>query len=176
MQAVESYRLWPEGPEFESRSPCIAQARIRLATNTLPQTPHRVGALCTRYVFYWVSVPHCSRQNYVNGHILVVSALLQCSWLHVCSQIITFPCIMHHTFNSLFNWFCDVGTSSGELSASDISALPPSHLRCSISESRLPLHRPITRRLILPPGDSFITFPLQCKLLVHWWCGEFFCL
>ena len=36
VQAVESYRLWPEGPGFESRSPRIAQARVRLATDTLP--------------------------------------------------------------------------------------------------------------------------------------------
>ena len=49
MQAVESYRLWPEGPGFESRSPRIAQARVRLATDTLPQTLHRAGALCTGY-------------------------------------------------------------------------------------------------------------------------------
>ena len=37
VQAVESYRLWPEGPRFESWSPRIAQARVRLATDTLPQ-------------------------------------------------------------------------------------------------------------------------------------------
>ena len=49
MQAAESYRLWPEGPGFESRSPSIARARVRLAINTLPQTPHRAGALCTGY-------------------------------------------------------------------------------------------------------------------------------
>ena len=36
VQAVESYRLWPEGHGFESRSPRIAQARVRLATDTLP--------------------------------------------------------------------------------------------------------------------------------------------
>ena len=36
-------------PGFESRSPRIAQARIRLATDTLRQTPHRAGALCTGY-------------------------------------------------------------------------------------------------------------------------------
>ena len=47
VQAVESYRLWLEGPGFESQSPRIAQARVRLATDTLPQTPHRAGALCT---------------------------------------------------------------------------------------------------------------------------------
>ena len=52
MQAVESYRLWPEGPGFESRSPRIAQARVRLATDTLPQTPHRAGALCTGYALF----------------------------------------------------------------------------------------------------------------------------
>ena len=52
VQAVESYRLWPEGPGFESRSPRIAQARVRLATNTLPQTPHRAGALCTGYALF----------------------------------------------------------------------------------------------------------------------------
>ena len=34
---------------FESRSPRIAQARVRLATNTLPQTLHRAGALYTGY-------------------------------------------------------------------------------------------------------------------------------
>ena len=34
---------------FESRSPRIAQARVRLATDTLPQTPHRARALCTGY-------------------------------------------------------------------------------------------------------------------------------
>ena len=36
-------------PGFESRFPRITQARVRLATNTLPQIPHRVGALCTGY-------------------------------------------------------------------------------------------------------------------------------
>ena len=36
-----------------SRSPRIAQARVRLATNTLPQTPHRAGALCTGYRGYF---------------------------------------------------------------------------------------------------------------------------
>ena len=49
VQAVESYRLGPEGPGFESRSPRIAHARVRLATDTLPQTPHRAGAFCTGY-------------------------------------------------------------------------------------------------------------------------------
>ena len=52
VQAVESYRLWPEGPRFESWSPRIAQARVRLATDTLPQTPHRAGALCTGYALF----------------------------------------------------------------------------------------------------------------------------
>ena len=52
VQAVESYRLCPEGPGFESRSPRIAQARVRLATDTLPQTPHRAGALCTGYALF----------------------------------------------------------------------------------------------------------------------------
>ena len=45
-----TYRLWPEGSGFESQSPHIAQVRIRLATDTLSQTPHRAGALCTGYV------------------------------------------------------------------------------------------------------------------------------
>ena len=31
------------------RSPCIVHARVRLATDTLSQTPHRAGALCTGY-------------------------------------------------------------------------------------------------------------------------------
>ena len=52
VQAVESYRLWPEGPGFESRSSRIAQARVRLATDILPQTPHRAGALCTGYALW----------------------------------------------------------------------------------------------------------------------------
>ena len=37
------------GCEHESRSPRIAQARVRLAIDTLPQTLHRAGALCTGY-------------------------------------------------------------------------------------------------------------------------------
>jgi len=49
----ESYRLWPKGPGFESPSPRIAQARVRLATNTLPHTPHRAGALCIGYTFFF---------------------------------------------------------------------------------------------------------------------------
>jgi len=61
VQAVESYRLWPEGPVFESWSPRIAQARVRLATDTLPQTPHRAGALCTGYaidlIHNWFNAP-----------------------------------------------------------------------------------------------------------------------
>ena len=52
VQVVESYRLWPEGPGFELWYPRIAQARVRLATNTLPQPPHRAGALCTGYAFF----------------------------------------------------------------------------------------------------------------------------
>ena len=49
VQAVESYRMRPEGLGFESQSPRIAQARLRLVTDTLPQTPHRAGALCNGY-------------------------------------------------------------------------------------------------------------------------------
>jgi len=49
VQAVESYCLWSEGLGFESQSPRIAQARVRLAIDTLPQTLHRAGALCTGY-------------------------------------------------------------------------------------------------------------------------------
>jgi len=54
VQAVESYCLWPEGPGFESRSSRIAQARLRLATDTLPQIPHRAGALYTGSFFMLV--------------------------------------------------------------------------------------------------------------------------
>ena len=54
VKAVESYRLWLEGPGFESRSPRIAQTMVRLATNTLPQTSHRAGALCTGYALFIV--------------------------------------------------------------------------------------------------------------------------
>ena len=39
-----TYRLWPEGPGFESQSPRITQARVRLATDTLPQTSRRSGS------------------------------------------------------------------------------------------------------------------------------------
>ena len=56
VQTVESYRLWPEGSGFESRSPRIAQARVNLATDTLPQTLHRAGALCTGYVLFFVAI------------------------------------------------------------------------------------------------------------------------
>ena len=40
------------GPGFESRSPRIAQARVRLVTDALPQTPHRAGALYTGYALF----------------------------------------------------------------------------------------------------------------------------
>ena len=54
VQVVESYCLWPKGPGFESRSPRITQTRVRLATDTLPQTPHREGALWgTPFVLNW---------------------------------------------------------------------------------------------------------------------------
>ena len=56
VQAVESYRLWPEGLGFESRSPRIAQTKVRLATDTLPQTPHRAGALCTGYALIYLAL------------------------------------------------------------------------------------------------------------------------
>ena len=59
VQAVESYRLWPECPGFESRSPRIVQARVRLATDTLPQTPHRAGALCTGYADLHSEIETC---------------------------------------------------------------------------------------------------------------------
>ncbi|XP_066340762.1 pentatricopeptide repeat-containing protein At4g14820-like [Miscanthus floridulus] len=61
VQAVESYRLRLEGPGFESRSPRIARARVRLATDTLPQTLHRAGALCTGY---------CQTRNYKEALLL----------------------------------------------------------------------------------------------------------
>ena len=48
MQAVESYRLWSEGPGFKSRPSHIAQVRVRLATDTLPQTPHWVRPFTCR--------------------------------------------------------------------------------------------------------------------------------
>ena len=44
----------PEGPGFESRSSCIAQARVRLANDILLQTPHRAGAFCTGYVLLYI--------------------------------------------------------------------------------------------------------------------------
>ena len=71
VQAVESCRLWPEGPGFESRSPRIAQARVRLATDTLPQTPHRAGALCTGYALFILETVsslllYCSRRRQSN--------------------------------------------------------------------------------------------------------------
>ena len=65
-------------------------------------------------------------------------------------------------------WVCHVGTSGAELPATDNSALLPSHLRSSISESRFPSQRPVTCRLILPPGDSYITFPLSYATT---WCN-----
>ena len=64
VQAVESYRLWSEGPGFESRSPRIAQARVRLATDTLPQTLHRAGALCTGYALFFNTLQSNSTFNF----------------------------------------------------------------------------------------------------------------
>ena len=101
VQAVESYHMWPEGPMFESRSPRIAQARIRLATNTLPQTPYRAGALCTGYApmecvqgwrtIMFPQIRYTSKQNHlkhISNHasvsdtytlsISVIHSTLQC--------------------------------------------------------------------------------------------------
>ena len=51
---------------IESRSPRIAQARVRLATDTLPQIPHRAGALCTEYALLrWYLVSGLVRRVYV---------------------------------------------------------------------------------------------------------------
>ena len=65
MQAVESYRLSPEGPGFELRSPRIAQARVRLTTDTLSQTPHRAGALCTGYALVNLEILKTCRVAFV---------------------------------------------------------------------------------------------------------------
>ena len=81
VQAVESYRLWPEGPGFESRSPRIAQARVKLATDTLPRTPYRAGALCTGYALY---VNMSSLFHYfleVCKYVISVSLLILTCWL-----------------------------------------------------------------------------------------------
>ena len=67
MWPEESYRLWPEGPGFELRSPRIAQARVRLATNTLPQTPHIAGALCTGYAIFSILVVEVQFFYYVTS-------------------------------------------------------------------------------------------------------------
>jgi len=55
-------------------SPHIAQARVRLAIDTLPQTPHRVGALCTGY-----PPPYCY------GLVLFLPWSLFCSMSQVSS-------------------------------------------------------------------------------------------
>ena len=48
-----SYKLYQTWVGYESQSPRIVQARVRLATDTLPQTPYRAGALCTGYAFFF---------------------------------------------------------------------------------------------------------------------------
>jgi len=57
VQAVESYRLWPEGSGFESWSSRIAQARVRFATNTLsrPRTEWELSALGTPFFYLDIS-------------------------------------------------------------------------------------------------------------------------
>ena len=52
-------------PGFESRSPRIAQARVRLATNTFPQTPHKAGALCIGYALYYLLLSQINNSNTV---------------------------------------------------------------------------------------------------------------
>jgi hypothetical protein len=47
-----SGRILPLVTRFESWSPRIAHARVRLATDTLPHIPHRAGALCTGYALF----------------------------------------------------------------------------------------------------------------------------
>jgi len=88
VQAVESYRLWPEGPGFESRSPRIAQARVRLATDTLPQTPHRAGALCTEYAPFFILVTERKTRSFLVidlcfrlGHLVFILDCSQKSWV-----------------------------------------------------------------------------------------------
>ena len=94
VQAVESYRLWPEGPGFDSRSPRIAQARVRLATDTLSQTPHRAGALCTGYAPLLCNYPYA---YVVHMHVLYMCFLYMALsiWEHFVSQVV---CILHCSY------------------------------------------------------------------------------
>ena len=66
-----TYRLWPEGPGFESQSPRITQARVRLATDTLPQTPRRAGALCTVYTLYNSMLKRCNIDYTYSRYIII---------------------------------------------------------------------------------------------------------
>jgi hypothetical protein len=54
VQAVESYRLCLEGPGFKSRSPRIAQARVRLATDHPFPNPAQSGSF-----LHWVHPLGC---------------------------------------------------------------------------------------------------------------------
>jgi len=38
--------------------------RVRLATDTLPQTPHRAGALCTGYTLYSLAMSQLITKNF----------------------------------------------------------------------------------------------------------------
>ena len=51
------------------RSPRIAQARVRLATDTLLQTPHRAGALCTGYALIIAFSTHLSIEQTVASRV-----------------------------------------------------------------------------------------------------------
>ena len=66
-----TYCLWPEGLGFESQSPRIAQTRVRLATDTLPQTPHRAGALCSVYALYNSMVKRCNIDYTYSRYIII---------------------------------------------------------------------------------------------------------
>ena len=120
VQAVESYRLWPEGPGFESRSPRIAQARVRLATDTLPQTPHWAGALCTRYALFLllygrIHLCFCALKFlYWSMHKNFIDWCETCfssgfskitNWLWRSFQVCWWFVIIHHQLNSLLNFY-----------------------------------------------------------------------
>ena len=74
-----------------SRSSRIAQARVRLATNTLHQTPHKAGVLCTRYALFILSreCKVCQIRNLEwqeSAHMLASKKISTC-----CTNVILIP-------------------------------------------------------------------------------------
>ena len=90
VQAVESYHLWSEGLGFESRSPRIVQTKVRFATDTIPQTPHRVGALWLSSPFFFMHDPWPLNASDYGLHLhgsTVCRRASECWCEHICNSV-----------------------------------------------------------------------------------------